>query len=183
MAGENRGSPNIYADPFAEARSKWALIPFRRSRPDHPVQRGKQVMSSDALPPTFHASRSLTSFVEELDSYDPKDCLLEGHEETNGYEPEIVAKFLQCLRGFLTSARARIIEAQLPTVKAQLAVLSEPIQRLNDQIFLFKRVDKRTPEELRSYLSSEIKRLLECREQIADLAAELDAEYQRKAGK
>jgi hypothetical protein len=101
-------------------------------------------------------------------------CLCEGHEETKGFEPEIVLKYMHCLRGFLASARARIIEAQLPTVKEQLAVLSEPIRQLNDHIFLLERGGKRTPEELQIILTDKIQSLRQWREEIANLAAELD---------
>jgi hypothetical protein len=132
-------------------------------------------MSMDAQPPSLFASRSLTSFIQELDTYDPEESLYEVDEETKGFEPELVVKYLRCLRGFLTSARARIIEAQLPTVKEQLAILSGPIQQLNDHIFLLERGDKRTPAELRSFLTDKIRSLLRCREQITNLASELDA--------
>jgi hypothetical protein len=131
-------------------------------------------MSPDALPPSLYASRSLTSFIQELDNYDPNDSLCEGHEETKGFEPEIVVKYLHCLRGFLISARARIIEAHLPAVKQQLAILSEPIRQLNDHIFLLERGGERTPEELQSILTDKIQSLRQWREQIANLAAELD---------
>jgi hypothetical protein len=132
-------------------------------------------MSRDAIPPSLGASRSLTSFVQELDSYDPEDNLFDGPEENKGLEPANVLKYLRCIRGFLTSARARIIEAQLQNIKEQLAVLSEPIQQLNEHIFLLERGGKRTPEELRNFLTDKIKGLLQCREQITNLVSELDS--------
>jgi hypothetical protein len=132
-------------------------------------------MSRDAVPPSLGASRSLNSFVQELDTYDPEDSLFEGHDETKGFVPENVIKYLRCLRGFLTSARARIIEAQLPAIKEQLAVLSEPIQQLGEFIFFLERGGKKTPDDLRNYLTEKINGLLQCREQITILASELGA--------
>jgi hypothetical protein len=131
-------------------------------------------MSSDALPPSVYASRSLMSFVQELDNYDPEDCLTLGSEETKELNPEIVLKYLRCLRGFMNSARSRIIEARLPAVKEQLAVLQKPFQQLNERIFRLERDAKLTPDELRSFLNAEIKSLLQWREQVIGLANELD---------
>jgi hypothetical protein len=132
-------------------------------------------MSLDAQPSSLVASRSLKSFVQELDNYDPEDFLLESRDGTKEFEPESVDKYLRCIRGFLTSARARIIEAQLPTVKEQLAMLSAPIQQMNDHIFLLERVGKQTPEELRLFLTEKMKSLQQWREQIANLASMLES--------
>ena len=96
-------------------------------------------MPSDALPPSAYASRSLMSFVQELDNYDPEDCLSLGSDETKGLDQETVLKYLGCLRGFINSARSRIIEARLPAVKEQLAVLQKPFQQLNEKIFRLER--------------------------------------------
>jgi hypothetical protein len=131
-------------------------------------------MSRDALPPSLSASRSLTSFVQQLDGYDPEDCLYEGQEKTEGVELANVLKYLRCLRGFLTSARARIIEAAQANVKEQLAVLSIPIQQLSNNIFLLERGSARTPEELRTLLADLIKSLLEWGEEITNLASKLN---------
>src|ERR1700733_12643509 len=120
MAGENPGSRNRETDLFAADGWEGLVVPLSLLQTRPPGVKGKQVMTPDALPPTAYASRSLLSFVHELDGYDPEDGLSEGYEETKGFEPEIVAKYLRCVRGFLTSARARIIEAQLPAVKEQL---------------------------------------------------------------
>jgi hypothetical protein len=141
----------------------------------HSSVKGDQAMSRDALPPSLAASRSLTSFVQELDSYDPEDNLFDGLEETKGLEPANVLKYLRCMRGFLTSARARIIEAQLQNMKQQLATLSGPIQELSENIFLLERGGKQTPEELRNLLTEKIKTLLKCREQINTLVSELNS--------
>lgn len=132
-------------------------------------------MSPDSLTPSLSASRSLTSFIQELDTYDPADYLVEGEEETRGFVTENLLKYLRCVRGFLTSARSRIIEAQLARVKEQLAVLSGSIQELSDQIFLLERAGKRTPEELQSSLAELIGNLLKNRERIVGLASELKA--------
>jgi hypothetical protein len=132
-----------------------------------------KIMSLDALPPSLVASRSLLSFVQVLETYDPQEGLYEGHEETKGFEVELVIKFLRAIRGFLTSARGRIIEAHPPNFKEQLAVLSGPIQQLSDHIFSLERGDRRTPAELRSFLTDKIRVLLQSRKQITELASEL----------
>jgi hypothetical protein len=128
-------------------------------------------MSSDAPSPSLSASRSLTSFLEQLDSFDSNDFLHD--EEANGLERQKVVKYLRCIRGFLTSARARIIEAQPKTLKEQLAMLSEPIQQLSNHIFYLEREDQRTSDELKTYITDAIKKLSQCHEQIAELASEL----------
>jgi hypothetical protein len=128
-------------------------------------------MSADAPSPSLSASRSLTSFLEQLDSFEPDDFLHD--DESSGLERPKVVKYLRCIRGFLTSARARIIEAQSSTVKQQLAILSEPIQQLSNHIFYLEREGKRTSDELQSYITEAIKKLSEMQPQIATLASEL----------
>ena len=132
-------------------------------------------MPPDVLPPPFAAARSLMSCVQELDGFDPDESLYEGHEETKGFETDLVLNYLRILRSFLSSARARIIEARLPTFKAQLAVLAEPLQLLNDRIFLLEREPGQTPDELRQLLTQEVKKLRQWREKIVNLANELYA--------
>jgi hypothetical protein len=131
-------------------------------------------MSSDALPPSVVASRSLTSFIQLLDNYDHDDTLYEGEEKSKGLEPGTVMKYLRCIRGFLTSARARIIEAQQANVKKQLAVLAAPIQKLNECIFSLEREGICSPAELRTFVTEAVKSLLKSREQITSLASELE---------
>jgi len=132
-------------------------------------------MSPETSRPSLAASRSLNSFVQALENYDPEDFLAESLDGTKEIELENVVKYLRCLRGFLTSARARIIEAQLPTVKEQLAILSGPIQQMNDHIFFLERGGKQTPEELRLFLTEKMKSLQQWREQIANLALALES--------
>jgi hypothetical protein len=132
-------------------------------------------MSPDIQPPSLAASRSLKSFVQALDNYDPEDFLAESLDGNKVIEPESAVKYLRCIRGFLTSARARIIEAQLPTVKEQLAILAGPIQQMNDHIFLLERGGKQTPEEVRLFLAEKMNSLHQWREQIASLALALES--------
>lgn len=133
-------------------------------------------MSPDALSPARAAARSLMSFIQELDNFDPHDSLCDGDEETKGFETDTVVDYLRGVRGFLASARARIIEAQLPTAKQQLVVISEPIQILNDRIFLLEREPKQSPDALQKLLTSEIKKLKQWRDRIVNLAKQLEAE-------